>query len=65
MAQVDNTTVNIGDVVFFKCDTEQAGTISRINGSRLTLTNESGFRGEYIGGDTTYTVSANECWLEG
>ncbi len=71
MAKVDGNTVSIGDVVSFKSDVEQAGRIVGVKkaswgGDELVLEalNDSGFSGDYIGGDDTTTVAAEDCWLE-
>ena len=68
-AQVDGQTVSVGDYVGFKCDIEQGGTITNIKrnmtgGVELSLENEGGFSGEYIGGDTTTTELASDCWID-
>jgi len=69
MAQVDGVTVRIGDWVGFKSDIEQSGRIVAIKqtyaGTSLTLENESGFSGDYIGGDTITTELARDCWIDG
>jgi hypothetical protein len=65
MAQVDGQTVKVGDYVSFKCDIEQSGRITRIDGNRLTLENPYGFDGGYIGGQTVTTELAEDCWIEG
>ena len=57
-------TVKVGDYVCFKCDIEQSGRISKIDGDRLTLVSEYGFQGHYIGGDTTTVERASDCWVE-
>lgn len=67
--RVEGKEVNIGDWVGFKSDIEQSGMIiaiapSRYRGDVLTLSNPSGFRGEYIGGQTTTEVDARDCWVE-
>jgi hypothetical protein len=68
-AKVDGQTVTIGDVVCFKSDIEQCGTIVDIkqsySGVALTLQSEFGFEGGYIGGDTITTELARDCWIEG
>lgn len=65
MARVDGQVVNVGDSVCFKCDIEQWGYITKINGDMLTLKAPyaSGFEGEYIGGDEFTTQSADRCWI--
>ncbi|MCK5016709.1 MAG: hypothetical protein KAS32_06495 [Candidatus Peribacteraceae bacterium] len=64
MASVEGKKVSVGDYVSFKCDIEQSGKIAKINGSTLTLTNENGFDGGYIGGDTETEVDTDDCWIE-
>ncbi len=66
MARVDGQVVNMGDAVGFKCDIEQWGYITKINGNMLTLKAPyaSGFDGEYIGGDEYYVVDADSCWID-
>lgn len=64
MAKVDGCVVKVGDVVGFKCDVEQYGTITKINGNMLTLEREYGFEGGYIGGQTVTTQDASRCWLD-
>lgn len=58
------TAVKIGDHVCFKCDIEQSGKITAIDGDRLTLENEYGFQGAYIGGQTRTVEAASRCWIE-
>jgi hypothetical protein len=65
MAQVDGQRVQVGDWVSFKCDIEQCGKITRIEGDRLTLENPNGFEGDYIGGQEKTIQSARDCWIEG
>ena len=67
-AIVDGQRVSIGDYVNFKCDIEQGGTIINIKQDRmgrkfLVLASECGFEGGYIGGETTHTELAEDCWL--
>ena len=68
MAQVDGQTVRIGDWVGFKSDIEQSGRIVAIKqtyaGVSLTLENECGFSGDYIGGETITTELARDCWID-
>ena len=68
-AKVDGQTVTIGDVVCFKSDVEQCGTIVDIkqtySGTSLTLESKYGFHGDYIGGETITTELARDCWVEG
>ena len=58
--------VRVGDWVDFKYDVEQSGQIVKITDRsycvELTLRNEHGFSGEYIGGDTETTMHASDCW---
>ena len=66
---VDGQTVTIGDVVGFKSDHEQCGVISNMKRNSfgqviLTLEDEDGFSGDYIGGQTTTDVLACECWID-
>lgn len=67
-ATVDGQTVRIGDVVCFKSDIEQCGTIVDIKktyaGTSLVLQSEFGFEGGYIGGETIHTELACDCWVE-
>lgn len=66
-AIVEGQTVGIGDVVCFKCDIEQSGTVVDIKktymGTSLVLQSDYGFEGGYIGGDTVHTELASDCWL--
>lgn len=65
MATVDGQIVRVGDWVSFKSDIEQSGQVSAVlSGSRLVLTNERGFQGEYIGGSYTTIQQARDCWLD-
>ncbi len=65
MATVDGQIVRVGDWVSFKSDVEQSGKIEAVlSGSRLVLTNERGFKGEYIGGSYTTIQQARDCWLD-
>jgi len=68
-AIVEGQTVKIGDYVGFKSDIEQSGKIVDIKktyfGTSLTLENQNGFSGDYIGGDTITTEMARDCWIEG
>jgi len=63
-AKVENQEVKIGDYVSFKSDIEQSGRIIAINGTDLTLENENGFDGGYIGGDTITIERASDCWID-
>jgi hypothetical protein len=66
---IDGVSVKVGDYVSFKSDVEQGGKITKIvkgnYGAQLSLYSEHGFHGDYIGGQTTTTESASDCWLEG
>jgi hypothetical protein len=66
---VDGQTVKVGDWVCFKSDVEQCGRIVGIRqsawgGAELTLERESGFDGDYIGGQTRTVERASDCWVE-
>jgi len=64
--KVSNGEVAVGDLVEFKCDVEQCGRISAIkrdNWGGTTLTLSGHFFGEYIGGLSTTTVPAEDCWI--
>ena len=68
-AQVEGTKVVVGDYVGFKSDIEQSGQISKIKRNmsgnvEFTLTDEDGFHGDYIGGDTVTSVLASDCWVD-
>lgn len=64
-AIVEGKKVTIGDWVSFKSDIEQCGKIIDIrNSNLLTLKNENGFIGGYIGGQTTTFASASDCWID-
>ena len=66
MAKVDGQTVKVGDYVSFKCDIEQCGKITKIDGNRLTLFRDNeGFDGDYIGGQNYTVQMASDCWIEG
>ena len=58
--------IEVGDWVGFKSDIEQYGKIKSIQRGRntLILTNEDGFDGEYIGGDTETLVWFKDVWKE-
>jgi hypothetical protein len=60
----ETVTIEVGDIVSFKSDVEQGGEVAAINGKTLTLKNDEGFEGAYIGGKTTTTISANLVWKE-
>lgn len=61
-------TVKLGDVVCFKDDIEQRGKVVKIErstwggGYQLTLENEWGFSGEFIGGQTIAQVHSADTW---
>lgn len=63
----ENETINIGDWVEFKADIEQCGKVIDIRGNgknaELTLENENGFDGDYIGGQTITYMEAKRCFL--
>jgi len=66
MARVDGEIVKVGDYVSFKCDIEQSGRITKIEGDRLYLeAGPNGFEGGYIGGQEKTVQLARDCWLEG
>jgi hypothetical protein len=58
--------IQVGDWVGFKSDIEQCGKIKSIQRGRntLILTNEDGFDGDYIGGDTETLVGFEDIWEE-
>lgn len=61
--------MQVGDVVCFKSDIEQCGTIIKIKtdimGRKvLVLQSEYGFEGEYIGGQEITQELASDCWVE-
>jgi hypothetical protein len=58
------TTVKVGDVVGFKSDHEQHGTVTRIEGHYLHLHNKSGFGGDYLRYATDTVVHAGDCWFD-
>jgi hypothetical protein len=67
-ATVEGKEVKAGDVVGFKCDVEQYGTITKIERDwfgtvTLTLQAFGTFTGEYIGGQQVTTERAADCWL--
>ena len=67
--QGQKVTLRVGGWVAFKSDFEQYGEIVEINRNRsgqtiLTLKNAHGFEGDYIGGQTTTTMSADVCWVD-
>ena len=61
-------TLKVGGWVGFKSDTEQYGEIveisNRYGSTILTLKNDHGFDGVYIGGQTTTTMNATDCWVD-
>lgn len=65
-AVVEGKRVNIGDWVCFKSDIEQSGKIVAIKngGTTLVLERESGFDGDYIGGETRTVVNVRDCWID-
>jgi len=64
MAKVDGKTVKVGNTVCFKSDFEQCGTITKIQGDKLTLENPDGFGGDYLRYATTTVEDARDCWLD-
>jgi len=66
----DGKELSVGDYVGFKSDIEQYGQITHIEPgwhggcSWVTLVNESGFSGEYIGGQTVTKHPADSCWKD-
>lgn len=65
----DGEVLKVGSTVCFKSDVEQVGTIVAIaynimGHAVLTLENESGFEGEYIGGQTRTQELAQDCWVD-
>lgn len=68
-AVVDGHQVSIGDYVSFKQDVEQTGYIVRIDKNMLgnitlTLRNDRGFAGDYIGGEMECFQLARDCWID-
>lgn len=61
---IEGRWVEVGDYVGFKSDIEQSGKVIAIDGDWLTLENENGFEGHYIGGNTTTRVHASDCWID-
>lgn len=64
-------TLKIGDCIGFKSDIEQGGKIIKIEsgggygrGDLLTLENEYGFSGDYIGGETITQIDAADGFTE-
>lgn len=68
--QGETVTIKVGDFVGFKSDIEQGGQVSAIRrksygtGYTLTLTNENGFEGGYIGGETVTEEDADRVWTD-
>ena len=60
----DGNVLNVGDTVGFKCDIEQSGTITKIEGTTLHLNDPDGFGGEYLRYAENTTEDASRCWLE-
>ena len=61
--------MQVGDVVCFKSDIEQCGTIVKIKtdlmGRKvLVLENENGFSGDYLRYATRTEELASDCWVE-
>ncbi len=68
-AIVEGERVSIGEFVGFKSDIEQTGKIIAIKSDLsgraiLTLEDEDGFSGDYIGGQNITTELAVDCWLD-
>jgi len=67
-ATVEGQQIKVGDWVCFKADVEQSGQVVAIKksymGTALTLENENGFHGGYIGGQTRTVEEASDCWVE-
>ena len=55
--------VKVGDVVGFKSDHEQRGTVVKIDGDRLHLYNPYGFGGDYLQYAKNTTEDAADCWI--
>lgn len=53
----ETLTIEIGEYYAFKSDIEQFGKVTNILGNSVTLSNEDGFEGGYIGGQTVTIVS--------
>ena len=64
----ETITVSVGDVVGFKDDIEQSGTVVAIEKRRYTIVlvieNGWGFSGEYLQGETIARKDLCDCWLE-
>lgn len=60
--------IKVGQVVGFKSDFEQYGTIIEIRrtryGYKLLLGNEYGFEGDYIEGERETIVDGDEIWID-
>jgi len=63
MADFPRATVKVGDWISFKSDIEQSGQITKIEGNRLHLYNEHGFRGDYLRYAKTTIEDARDCWI--
>jgi hypothetical protein len=68
IAMVEGQEVKVGDYVGFKCDIEQSGKVVEIKKDMwrktvLVLENTNGFHGDYIGGETIHTETADDCWV--
>jgi hypothetical protein len=62
--EIKGKEVKVGDWVGFKADIEQSGKIVEIHrNGMLTLYNEDGFKGDYIGGEHYTDVEFIRCWL--
>ena len=63
--KIEGKEVKIGDYVGFKSDIEQSGKIVKIHRhGMITLYNEYGFQGDYIGGQQYTDVSPKDCWVD-
>lgn len=62
----DGNVIKVGQGIGFKSDIEQWGKVTKIDGRSITIESqsESGFSGEYIGGQTIIVEDADRCWSE-
>ena len=59
----EGNEINIGDMVEFKADCEQIGKVVEIRAyGQLVIENKDGFGGDYIGGETRTTESADRVY---
>jgi hypothetical protein len=65
MATVEGKKIEVGMVLGFKSDHEQYGIVSRVSNRSITVkpTDDRGFRGDYIGGQSSYTADQEDFWL--